>query len=317
MLRQPRTDEGMMTMVNVNDTAGQGALTITLNNGVELPAVGLGVLQSEGGEATAAVSTALQAGYRLIDTAAAYFNEREVGAGIRESGIDRSEIFLTTKLWMTDYGFDDALRAFDTSTAKLGVDYVDMYMLHWPWPANAERTTAAYKAAERLLTEGRVRAIGVANFKPAHLRSLLAETDIVPAVNQIELHPNFQQPEQVSLHRELGITTQAWSPIGGVYGWAGENGAVPPLKNETILAIAEAQGKTPAQVILRWHLQQGRSVIPKSVSPQRISENFDVFDFELGAEDMAAIGKLDTGIRGAIDPDEATPDAIDLTIDAA
>lgn len=291
--------------------------TITLNNGVEMPALGLGVLQSEGGEATSAVSTALQTGYRLIDTAAAYFNEREVGQGIRDSGVDRADLFLTTKLWMTDYGFDSALRAFETSIAKLGVDYLDLYMLHWPWPQNIDQTIAAYRAAERLLAEGRVRAIGVANFKPDHLRALVTEADVVPAVNQVELHPNFQQPDQVALHRELGVVTQAWSPIGGVYGWAGENGAVPPLQNETIQAIAEAHVKTPAQVILRWHLQDGRSVIPKSVNPARIAENLDVFDFELTADDMASIATLDTGRRGAIDPDDATPAVIDLTIDAA
>ena len=290
---------------------------IALNNGVEIPALGLGVLQSEGGEATTAVSTALQTGYRLIDTAAAYFNEREVGQGIRDSGVDRADLFLTTKLWMTDYGFDSALRAFETSTSKLGVDYLDLYLLHWPWPANVSQTIAAYKAAERLLAEGRVRAIGVANFKPDHLRALVRETDVVPAVNQVELHTNFQQPDQAALHREFGVVTQAWSPIGGVYGWAGEYGAVPPLQNETIQMIAKARGKTPAQVILRWHLQEGRSAIPKSVTPERIVENFDVFDFELSAEDMAAIAKLDTGRRGAIDPDDATPEGIDLTIDAA
>lgn len=290
---------------------------IALNNGVQIPALGLGVLLSEGGEATSAVSTALQAGYRLIDTAAAYFNEREVGQGILESGVDRADVFLTTKLWMTDYGFDSALRAFETSTAKLGVDYLDLYMLHWPWPANMSHTIAAYRAAERLLAEGRVRAIGVANFKPDHLRALVIATDVVPAVNQIELHPNFQQPSQVALHRELGILTQAWSPIGGVYGWAGGNGTVPPLHNETIRAIAEAHGKTPAQVILRWHLQEGRSAVPKSVNPERIAENLDVFDFELTAGDMASIATLDNGRRGAIDPDDATPEAIDLTIDPA
>lgn len=290
---------------------------IALNNGVQIPALGLGVLQSEGGEATSAVSTALQAGYRLIDTAAAYFNEREVGQGLRESGVDRADVFLTTKLWMTDYGFDSALRAFETSTAKLGVDYLELYMLHWPWPANWGQTVAAYKAAERLLAEGRVRAIGVANFKPDHLRALVKEADVVPAVNQIELHPNFQQPEQVALHRELGILSQAWSPVGGVYGWAGENGTVPPLHNETIRAIAETHGKSPAQVILRWHLQVGRSAIPKSVNPARIAENLDVFDFVLTAGDLASIATLDTGRRVAIDPDDATPEAIDLNIDAA
>jgi 2,5-diketo-D-gluconate reductase A len=292
-------------------------MKLQLDNGVEIPALGLGVLQSQGGEATSSVSTALQAGYRLIDTAAAHFNEREVGQGIHDAGGDRADVFLTTKLWMTDYGFDNALRAFDTSTKKLGVDYLDLYLLHWPWPASWSQTVAAYQAAERLLAEGRVRAIGVANFKPDHLRALVAETDVVPAVNQIELHPNFQQPEQVSLHRELGILTQAWSPIGGVYGWAGENGAVPPLRNETILAIAQAHGKTPAQVILRWHLQQGRSAIPKSVRPERIVENIAVFDFELTPDDLQAIALIDTGQRGAIDPDDATPEVIDLTIDEA
>ncbi|GAA2069579.1 aldo/keto reductase [Microbacterium hatanonis] len=291
--------------------------TITLNNAVALPTIGLGVLQSEGDEATSAVTTALQTGYRLIDTAAAYFNEREVGRGIRESGIDRSEIFLTTKLWMTDYGFDSALRAFDTSVTKLGVDYLDLYLLHWPVPANWAQTVAAYQAGERLLAEGRVRALGVANFTPAHLKALMKDTDVVPAVNQIELHPNFQQPDQVAIHAELGIATQAWSPIGGVYSWAGENGAVPPLQNETIRAIADQHEKTPAQVILRWHLQHGRSVIPKSVTPTRIAENFDVFGFSLTPADVGAIDALDTGQRGAIDPDIVTPEIIDLTIDAA
>lgn len=291
--------------------------TITLNNGVEIPALGLGVLQSEGDEARDAVATALRTGYRLIDTAAAYGNERQVGAGLRESGMDRDDVFLTTKLWMTDYGYDETLRAFDASTAKLGVDHVDLYLLHWPWPASWDKTVASYRAAEHLLEEGRVSAVGVANFKPDHLRNLVAETDVIPAVNQIELHPNFQQPDQVALHRELGIVTQAWSPIGGVYGWAGENGAVPPLQNEKVQAIADAHGKTPAQVILRWHLQEGRSVIPKSVRPERIAENADVFDFDLSPEHMQDITALDTGRRGAIDPDDATPEVIDLAIDAA
>lgn len=291
--------------------------TITLNNGVALPTIGLGVLQSHGDEATSAVRTALRTGYRLIDTAAAYFNEREVGRGIRESGIPREEIFLTTKLWMTDYGFDDALRAFDTSTAKLGVDYLDLYLLHWPWPANRDRTVAAYHAAERLLADGRVRAIGVANFSVPHLTALAQDANVVPAVNQIELHPNFSQPDQVAAHVALDVTTQAWSPIGGVYGWAGENGAVPPLRNETIREIGAAYAKSPAQVILRWHLQNGRSAIPKSVDPARIAENFDVFDFSLSADDLAAIDGLDTGRRGAIDPDDVTPGVIDLTIDGA
>ncbi len=291
--------------------------SIRLNNGVEMPALGLGVLQSTGDEAVAAVTTALRAGYRLIDTAAAYGNEREVGRGLRESGVPREDVFLTTKLWMTDYGFDSALRAFDTSAAKLGVDQVDLYLLHWPWPADRARTVSAYRAAERLLAEGRVRAIGVANSSEDDLRALAAETDVVPAVNQIELHPNFQQPGLVAADREAGIVTQAWSPIGGVYGWAGENGAVPPLRNEVVAEIAAAHGKTPAQVILRWHLQQGRSAIPKSVTPARIVENLDVFDFALTDADLQAIAALDTGQRGAVDPAIVTPEVIDLTIDPA
>ncbi|WP_020112878.1 aldo/keto reductase [Rhodococcus sp. 114MFTsu3.1] len=290
---------------------------IGLNNGIPIPALGLGVLQSEGRDATRAVSSALCNGVRLIDTAAAYFNEREVGEGIRDSGIDRGDVFLTTKLWMTDYGYDSALRAFDTSTAKLGVDYLDLYLLHWPWPGNWSETVASYKAAERLLGEGRVRAIGVSNFKPLHLRNLLEVSDRVPAVNQIELHPNFQQPELVSLHRELGILTQAWSPIGGVYGWAGENRTLPPMQNEVIGKIAHDHRKSPAQVILRWHLQEGRSAIPKSINPERIAENIDVLDFELTADELSTIAAIDTGRRGALDPDDASPETIGLTIDAA
>jgi 2,5-diketo-D-gluconate reductase A len=291
--------------------------TITLHGGVEMPALGLGVLQSEGDEATAAVATALRAGYRLIDTAAAYGNEREVGRGIRESGVAREDVFLTTKLWMTDYGFDSALRAFDTSVAKLGVEHVDLYLLHWPWPAARDRTIAAYRAAERLLADGRVRAIGVANSSADDLGALMSATDVVPAVNQIEVHPYFQQPDMVAANRELGIVTQAWSPIGGVYGWAGGDVAVPPLENAAIRAIAAAHGRSAAQVILRWHLQEGRSAIPKSVTPARIAENLDVFDFDLSADELQTIRSLDTGVRAAVDPAVVTPEVIDLQIDPA
>lgn len=291
--------------------------TVTLHNGIEMPAVGLGVLQSEGQQTTDAVATALRAGYRLIDTAAAYGNERDVGRGMRDSGVDRSEIFLTTKLWMTDYGYDEALRAFDVSASKLGVEHVDLYLLHWPWPADFARTIAAFKAAERLLADGRARAIGVANFSADHLRALMAETDVTPAVNQIEVHPNFQQPDLVAANRELGIVTQAWSPIGGVYGWAGDGGAMPPLEHEGIRAIAAAHSRSSAQVILRWHLQEGRAVIPKSVTPSRIRENVAVFDFDLSDAEMQTIRSIDTDRRGAVDPDIVTPSVIDLTIDAA
>lgn len=291
--------------------------TVTLHNGIEMPEVGLGVLQSEGQQATEAVATALRAGYRLIDTAAAYGNEREVGRGIRDSGVERSEVFLTTKLWMTDYGYDEALRAFETSASKLGVEHIDLYLLHWPWPAEFERTVAAYKAAERLLADGRARAIGVANFSAAHLQALMDATDVVPAVNQVEVHPNFQQPELTAANREVGVVTQAWSPIGGVYGWAGSDGSIPPLEHEGIRAIAAAHGRSSAQVILRWHLQEGRGVIPKSVTPSRIRENLAVFDFDLSEAELQTIRSIDTRRRGAVDPDVVTPSVIDLTIDPA
>ncbi|MCA4135256.1 aldo/keto reductase [Arthrobacter sp. M4] len=279
-------------------------MNITLNNGLVMPALGLGVFQSPPGETTAAVEAALAAGYRHIDTAAAYGNEREVGEGTRHSGLNRSEVFIETKVWVSDYGYDETLHAWEKSAAKLGVDYLDLLILHQPVPSRFEKTIAAYKALETLLTDGRVRAIGVSNFMPHHLKQLLAETDTIPAVNQIELHPYFTQPEVQTANAEHGILTQAWSPIGGITfypGWGEDRKNV--MQDPTIKRIAEAHGKTPAQVMLRWHLQQGRSAIPKSTNPARIAENFDVFGFELTADELAAIDALDTGVRNGPDPD--------------
>ncbi|MEV7679988.1 aldo/keto reductase [Streptomyces sp. NPDC088341] len=283
--------------------------TITLNNGVQMPALGLGVYQSTPQETAGAVATALREGYRLIDTAAAYFNEKEVGEGITRSGVDRDEVFVTTKLWLTDYGYDSTLRAFDTSLANLGLDRLDLYLLHWPVPASFDETVASYRAAEKLLADGRVRAIGVSNHKPGHLHRLIDRTGVVPAVNQVELHPYFAQRTLRGTHAELGVVTQAWSPLGGVnlYWEDGRNAARNPLDHPTVTEIAARYGRTAAQVVLRWHLEHGLSVIPKSVRPHRIAENFDVFGFALTADEVAAIDAIDTGTRGGPDPDAVGP----------
>ncbi|GAA2225605.1 aldo/keto reductase [Herbiconiux moechotypicola] len=290
----------------------------TLNNGVEIPVIGLGVYQSAPEETAAAVDTALRTGYRHIDTAAAYRNEREVGEGIRRSGVDRSEIFVETKVWVSDYGYDQTLHAFGKATGKLGFDTLDLLILHQPAPARFEQTIAAYKALETLLDEGRVRSIGVSNFTPAQLDRFLGEVSVVPAVNQVELHPYFVQPALQAADAEHGILTQAWSPIGGITfypGWGDDRRSV--LDDETIGAIAAAHGKSAAQVMLRWHLQQGRSAIPKSTNPVRIAQNFDVFDFELSAAELASIDALDTGRRGGPDPEVDRPAFYDFVIDEA
>ena len=293
-------------------------MELTLNNGITLPALGLGVFQSPPEETTAAVQTALEVGYRHIDTAAAYGNEREVGEGIRRSGLDRSDVFIETKVWVSDYGYDEALHAWDKAAGKLGVEQLDLFILHQPAPDRFEKTITAYKALETLLKDGRVRAIGVSNFLPHHLERLLAETDVVPAVNQIELHPYFTQRDVQAADAEHGILTQAWSPIGGITfypGWGENRRNV--MRDPAIAAVAQAHGKTPAQVMLRWHLQQGRSAIPKSTNPARIAENFDVFDFELAPEQMAAIDALDTGTRSGPDPDVARPERFAMVIPEA
>lgn len=289
---------------------------LRLNNDTEMPALGLGVFQSSPEQTIAAVETALAEGYRLIDTAAVYMNEREVGQAIRNSKIDRSEIFVTTKLWISDFGFEQALRACDVSLRKLGLDYVDLYLIHWPVPKNFEATIAAYKAAEQLLADGKTRAIGVSNFSPQHLETLIDETDIVPAVNQIELHPFFTQPEIRQADDRYGIITQSWSPIGGVqvYNPKDPSAVKNPLEHPTITALAARHGKTPAQIILRWHIEHGLSAIPKSVRPERIAENFNIFDFSLTTEEITAIDALHTNERGGPDPEEVSPEVVKVTI---
>lgn len=277
---------------------------ITLNNGVQMPALGLGVFQSRPEETTDAVVTALECGYRLIDTAAAYFNEREVGEGIRRAEVPRSEIFVETKLWITNYGYDSALRAFDVSLRKLGIEQLDLWLLHQPLASDFEKTIQAYKAAERLLAEGRVRAIGVSNLTPARLDELIARTGVIPAVNQIQVHPYYSQPALRAANTSHGIVTQSWSPIGGAYTYG--NAEKNPFQDPVITAIAAKYGKTAAQVILRWHLDHGFAPIPKSIKPHRIAENFDVFDFVLTPTEIAAIDALDTGVRGGPDPESLT-----------
>jgi 2,5-diketo-D-gluconate reductase A len=277
----------------------------TLNNGVQIPALGLGVFQTPPDETVSAVQTALEVGYRHIDTAAAYGNERQVGEALRRSGVDRSEVFVETKIWISDYGYDATLHAFDKSAGKLGLDQIDLLILHQPLPGELELTLGAYRALEQLLADGKVRAIGVSNFMPDHLTRLLAETSVVPAVNQVEVHPYFRQSEVLAADAEHGILSQAWSPIGGITFYRdGSHGST--LEDATIKEIAAAHGKTPAQVMLRWHLQQGRQVIPKSVTPSRIRENFQVFDFDLTGEQLAAIDALDTGVRGGPEPADIT-----------
>lgn len=279
---------------------------ITLNNGVQMPAVGLGVmvLSPDDKSTAASVQEGLRVGYRHIDTAAAYGNEKDVGEGIRRSGVDRSEIFIETKVWITDYGYDETLHSFEKSAAKLGVDQIDLLILHQPLNSAFDRTLASYKALEKLLADGKVRAIGVSNFLTHHLEHFLGEVSVVPAVNQIEVHPYFQQRELQALNAKHGIASQAWSPIGGITFYTG--GERSTLQDPTILAITAQHGKSAAQVMLRWHLQEGRSAIPKSGNPGRIAENFNIFDFELTAEQVAAIHALDTGKRVGPEPDSIT-----------
>ena len=277
---------------------------LTLNNGHAIPQLGFGVFQVPPDQVIEPVETALEAGYRLIDTAAAYGNEDGVGKALANSGINRDELFVTTKLWNADHGFDSALRAFDTSLSKLGLDVVDLYLIHWPTPGRGD-FVETWKALEKIYAEGRARSIGVSNFTIHHLNRLRSEATVVPAVNQIELHPRFPQDELRAYHREHQIATEAWSPIGQGQGL---------LDDPTVKTVADAHGKSPAQVVLRWHLQLGGSghvVIPKSVTPQRIRENLEVFDFELDDGEMAVLSSLSGGEHaGRIGPD---PDHFNAT----
>ncbi|MER5437634.1 aldo/keto reductase [Streptomyces sp. NPDC002790] len=267
--------------------------TVTLNNGVEIPQLGFGVFQVPDDETTAAVTAALEAGYRSIDTAAIYGNETGVGRALATSGIAREDLFITTKLWNADQGYDATLAAFEASLAKLGLDHVDLYLIHWPTPER-DLYRETWKAIEKLVADGRIRAAGVSNFQPAHIERLLEDTRLVPAVNQVELHPGLQQSELRAVHADLGIATEAWSPLA--------QGAV--LGDEAITTIAARHGKSPAQVVLRWHLQLGNVVIPKSVTPARIRENLDVFDFTLTDDELASIATLDRDLRTGPHPDE-------------
>lgn len=281
--------------------------TLTLNNGVRMPALGLGVFQTPPDETRDAVTAALELGYRHIDTAAAYGNEREVGQALRDSGVPRDELFVETKIWISDYGYDETLHGFDKSAAKLGVDRIDLLILHQALPSDFDRTLAAYRALEKLLADGKVRAIGVSNFMAEHLTALLDATSVVPAVNQLEIHPYFQQRAVLDFDDTHGILNQAWSPIGGItfYPGYGEH-RVSVLQDPAVTRIAEAHGKSPAQVLLRWGLQQGRSVIPKSTKRHRIAENIDVFDFSLTTDELAALDALETGRRGGPEPEAVT-----------
>ncbi|ASU83623.1 aldo/keto reductase [Nocardiopsis gilva YIM 90087] len=265
---------------------------VTLNNGVRIPQLGFGVWQVADEDVVGVVGTALEAGYRSIDTAAVYGNEAGVGEALRRSGIHRDQLFVTSKVWNSDQGYDATLRAFDATMKRLGLDRLDLYLIHWPMP---ERDTymSTYKALERLYIEGRVRAIGVSNFQIEHMQRILDEGGIAPTVNQVELHPRMTQRPLREFHREHDIATEAWSPLG--------QGNL--LQDPDIVKIAEAYGKSPAQVIIRWHLQMGNIVIPKSATPERIRSNFEVFDFELASGDVETISGLNADERFGPDPD--------------
>jgi len=266
---------------------------LTLNNGVSMPQLGFGVFQVPAEETAETVAEALSAGYRGIDTAKAYGNEEGVAKAIRESGIAREDLFVTTKLWNDDHGYDQTLRAFDASLARLELDHLDLYLVHWPTPKR-DTYVETWRAFEKLQADGRVRAIGVSNFQPAHLRRLVDETGTVPAVNQIELHPYLQQAELRGMHGDLGIATEAWSPLAKGGDLLGE---------QALVELADKHGRTPAQVVIRWHLQLGNVVIPKSVTPARIRENLDVFGFALDDEDIARLSTLERGLRTGPNPD--------------
>ncbi|WP_329482749.1 aldo/keto reductase [Kribbella sp. NBC_01484] len=266
--------------------------TITLDNGVEIPQLGLGVWQVEDEIVTDVVTTAFEAGYRHVDTAAIYGNEAGVGRAIAASDLPRDDLFITTKVWNSDQGYDSTLKAFDASLDRLGLEYVDLYLIHWQ-SLQRDKYVDTWKAFEQLYADKRVRAIGVSNFHEPALRRLFEETTIRPAVNQIELHPALPQDELRAFNAENDIVTQAWSPLA-----SGEL-----LADATLKTLGEKHGKSPAQVVIRWHLQLGNVVIPKSKTPSRIQENFAVFDFQLDNDDMAAIADLETGVRTGGDPD--------------
>ncbi|MEQ0564116.1 aldo/keto reductase [Amycolatopsis sp. NEAU-NG30] len=269
--------------------------TVELNNGVRIPQFGFGVFQIPPEDTAGAVRTALEAGYRHIDTAQMYRNEAGVGAGIADSGLAREEVFVTTKLANDAHGHDNAITALEGSLRRFGFDYVDLYLIHWPLP-HKELYVRTWQGCEDILRAGKARAIGVSNFQPAHLDRLAEESGVVPAVNQIELHPALQQPQLREYHRAHGIATEAWSPLA----------RAEVLEHPVLTGLAAKHGRTAAQVVLRWHVQLGNIVFPKSSSPERIRQNIDVFGFALDDEDMAAIAGLDEGRRTGPDPDTFT-----------
>src|ERR1700722_19450763 len=265
---------------------------MTLNNGVEMPQIGFGVFRVPGDETVSAVLSAIEVGYRGIDTASLYGNETAVGTAVARCGLPREQLFITTKLWNDDQGYESTFCAFDASLRRLGLDYVDLYLIHWPVPAKSAYLET-WKAFEEIYASGRARAIGVSNFQPWHLQPLLDRHRIVPTVNQVELHPHFQQEQVRAFDRAHGIVTEAWSPLA--------QGDI--LADPVITALSRRYGKTPAQIVLRWHIELGNVVIPKSVTPSRIKENINIFDFSLGADDLAALCALDRGARTGPDPD--------------
>ena len=267
--------------------------SVELNNGVTIPQLGFGVFQVPDEETTDAVRHALEAGYRALDTAAIYGNEQGVGRALADSDLAREDVFVTTKLWNADQGYDATLRAFDASLERLGLDHVDLYLIHWPTPAH-DLYPESWRALAQLAADGRIRAAGVSNFQPAHLQRLLDTSDLVPAVNQIELHPGLQQSELRAFHARHGIATQAWSPLGRSR----------VLADPTIRRIAAEHGVTPAQAVIRWHLQTGGALVPKSTHPHRLRENLDVDGFSLSDADLAAIAALETGERTGTHPDD-------------
>ncbi|MBB5179351.1 diketogulonate reductase-like aldo/keto reductase [Planomicrobium koreense] len=267
---------------------------VTLNNGLKMPQLGYGVWQVPDNEAADAVTEAIKVGYRSIDTAMIYKNEAGVGQALKESSVPREELFITTKVWNSDQGYDSTLRAFEDSLERLGLDYVDLYLIHWPTPDFGQYVDT-YKALEKLYKDGKVKAIGVCNFEIEHLERLLEECDVPPVLNQVECHPYLAQTELKEFCAQHDIFVEAWSPLD-------QGGEV--LQDPTVIAIAEAHSKTPAQVVLRWHLQNGTIAIPKSVTPSRIAENFDLFDFELSADDMDKIHALNKNRRKGAHPNE-------------
>ena len=266
--------------------------SLVMNNGLQIPQIGFGVFLVPPEETQEAVTEALKTGYRLIDTAQGYRNEEGVGAAIAQSDVPLDELFITTKLTNSEHGYDSTLTAFDGSMKKLGIEVLDLFLIHWPLPM-FDQYVETWRALEKLLSEGRVRSIGVSNFEIPHLQRLMAETDVTPAINQVELHPQFPQEELREFHAEHGILTESWGPLSQGKGL---------LEDPSIVEVARRKDRTPAQVVLRWHIQVGCVVIPKSVRPERMRENFDIFDFELDDADMAEISKVRTGQRLGADP---------------